>query len=192
MILALLTRLGIPQWCAEVLCGALIVALLTGGGYYKGFHDKSESDQVAAGQAQLDHAAQLLKQQAISNDISAKYEAERSRSAALEAQLQQRVPNVTVSYRPAPGAPLETLPRCIFTGGYLSLWNSALDPALPDAGGGSAQPTAAADSPGADLDSGLTEADVLHNHIANAAECAAVRQQLNSLIDFFEQTKTGN
>jgi hypothetical protein len=191
VILALLTKLGLPQWLAEMLCGVLIVGLLAGGGYYKGFHDKAAGDEIAQQQAELKHAAQVTRLQHKADEKAAAFDQDELYIRGLETKLQKRVPNVIKVYRAAPGAPLQPVPACVFTGGFVRLWNRANDPGVPTAPAGAGAPADAGDAAGAgdELDSGVTQGDVLNNEIANGAECAVVKDQLNKILDLYAEAK---
>ncbi|AOJ71031.1 MULTISPECIES: hypothetical protein [Burkholderia] len=107
---------------------------------------------------------------------------------ALEADaLKRRIARVTRQYRPTPDARPEALPRCVFTDGFVGVWNAAAgrDAArLPEAdpAAGAAAPAGSAD----DADSGVRADDVLANHVDNARRSRNIEAQLNTLIDWLE------
>ncbi|MDH4869830.1 lysis protein [Pseudomonas sp. BN515] len=83
-------------------------------------------------------------------------------------QLQERIPNVTTVYLPAPAAKPVPLPHCVFTAGWVRDINLALGgaPMSPPAGGANAAGHAATawPAPGTAeelLESGVTPADIL-------------------------------
>ena len=185
MILALLTKLGLPQWAAELLGGAAIVLVLCGGSAWVGYSYRADADQAAQEKAELVHAQQLAALQAKGEALQSKFDSARAQTVVEYRDVIKEVPRVTTVYRSAPGAAAQPLPACVFTRGFVSVWNRALDPGVPAAAAGAAAP--AADTNAADdLDSGATRGDVLRNHVDNAASCTAVRQQLNALIDWHE------
>jgi hypothetical protein len=186
VILALLTKLGIPQWLAELLLGCVVVGTLAGGSAYLGYRYKANADLVVQQQAELAHVAEMAKLQNMGQQVQAKFESHESQAHAAEATIIQEVPHVTKFYRPAPGAAPQPLPRAVFTNGFVRVWNDALDPGLPADPAPAAGAPAAHDPAGA-LDSGVTEADVLRNHALNAAECDTLRNQLNSIADWDAQ-----
>jgi hypothetical protein len=186
MILGLLTKLGIPQWLAELLLGALIVIALFGGGFYLGDSHRGDADTAAADQAQIAHLQQLQALQAKGEALQAKFDTARAQTVVEYRTITKEVPHVTTVYRPAPGAALQPLPAAVFTRGFVRVWNSALDPGVPAPAGGAAPAPGAAD-PADDLASGLQQQQLLENHVDNAAGCTAVRQQLNALIDWHQQ-----
>ena len=184
MFLALLTKLGIPQWCAEMCLGAAIIAGLFGGGYYVGHHAAADDAQIAMQRAQLAHAAEMARLTNMGQQIQAKFESQQSQANVVYQQIVKEVPHVVTIYRTALDAAPQPLPRCIFTVGNVGLWNAAGNPVLPADSSRPADPPVAVDTPGSQLDSGVTQQDVLNNHIANAHECEAVKRRLNAIADW--------
>lgn len=118
----------------------------------------------------------------------------RAEKAAITQQaneLTERIAYVTEHYRPAPAAAPEPRPECIFTNGFVGLWNDAIgagvsapgDSAGAD-GAASTTGTAAADPLGI---SGVKQPDTLANIITNGSRCQQLEAQLNGLIDHLEQ-----
>ncbi|KVN76024.1 hypothetical protein WL05_01885 [Burkholderia ubonensis] len=111
--------------------------------------------------------------------------AEKARHALESNELKRRIASVTSQYRPAPDAPLQDLPRCVFTGGFVRLWNAAAGPdgvPAPGAAAGAAAPAGTDDA----LDSGVRQDDVLAHHIDTARRSRDIESQLNKLIDLVE------
>ncbi|MCG9027031.1 hypothetical protein [Laribacter hongkongensis] len=103
------------------------------------------------------------------------------------ARLTGEINRVTTQYRPSLAVPLESMPRCVFSTGFVRVWNESAGPAgqpVPAAG----DPGAAAGTAGADdaLDSGVSQADVLAHRIDSAARCRDIESRLNTLIGFEE------
>jgi len=104
-------------------------------------------------------------------------------------KLQGEIDRVTTLYRRSLKAEPEARPAGVFTAGFVRVWNQALNPAavVPATGqspGRSADPfgpTGAADQ----LDSGVTQADILKNHVRNSEGYASCRVQLKSLIEWY-------
>lgn len=102
-------------------------------------------------------------------------------------KLTGEIAHVTKLYRRALDAQPEPLPVAVFTTGFVRVWNtangiSATVPAQRSASGTAAPPsgTGTAD----DLDSGLTQDQLLTNQVRNGELHASCRAQLNSLIDW--------
>lgn len=123
-------------------------------------------------------------------DINARaagdYVLRRASSQARIESLRPEVPRVTSSYKPTPTEPAQPLPRCVFTRGFVRVWDAALQSstAAPAAAGPAAAQTVAAAGaadPADLLDAGIDQADVLDNHVDNAAVAAEVRDQCEAL-----------
>jgi hypothetical protein len=188
VIVALLARWGLPQWLAEALCGALAVVLLFGVGYHMGHAAAAEDAELATAQAQHQHDAEMAELQNKGEQLQEHYEAlQRQKQQVVYQTLTKEIPRVTTVYIPAPGAAELPLPRCVFTAGFVGVWNAALDPGVraaaagPDGAAGAADPAAAS---GDELDSGVTQAELLTNHDANAQACDGMRDQLNAILDY--------
>jgi len=127
--------------------------------------------------------------------------------------ITRRIPHVTTVYVPAPGAVAVPLPACLFTRGYLGLWNAALarDPAgfdhllgaagvdaesrtsadTSDAGSDGESGSGAATEPGAELAiaAGVTPAALLENHTLNAERCAGIEDSRTALIQWIRAVR---
>jgi len=113
---------------------------------------------------------------------------QRAKSLALE------IAHVTETYRPTADAPEIPLPQCVFTDGFVRLYNGALGAAtLPTPGAaagtdGETGATALAEANGL-VASGVRQADILHHMTAYGARCQAIEAQLNRLIDHLDATQ---
>lgn len=94
-------------------------------------------------------------------------------------------PHVPASLRATPGAPAVTVDRCVFTRGFVSVWNSAAgisddaDGALQDrTGSGSVVGASAAD---AAADSGVSQQDVLDWFVDYAARARKTELKLKGV-----------
>ena len=101
-------------------------------------------------------------------------------------RLKQEIKDVTKQWRPQPGAALEPLPRCVFTHGFVRLYDDAIGAIVYPEAATSSGIAAATGSTDAieSLDSGLDQADVLGHHIQYGERCRAIEEQLNRLIDY--------
>jgi hypothetical protein len=189
MFAALLLKTGLPQWAAEMLLGALVVIALAGGGYYKGHCDAANADALAQQKAAIAYQQKLQALQAQGDALAGALAAEQAKTHVQYQTITKEVPHVVTYYRASVAAPLQPLPPVVFTVGFKRLWNCALNPdAILPAGAGCAADAAGGSDPAADdLDSGLTEAAIIDNHVDNAEACTGIRQQLNALIDWHEQ-----
>ncbi|MGE8615747.1 MAG: hypothetical protein ACN6PF_25870 [Achromobacter veterisilvae] len=207
MIARLLSWLGVE---ATTAWSVLVVAVGLGG-YMHGYG-------YATKQAQASHNAYVVKQSQATADALAKHlrelRAEQERGDALSEQLlstnaenaklsndlKKRVPRVSTVYIEKPGAAPVALPDRPFTVGWVRDYNAALGirmPQAPAAAGPAARTAAGIQAAGA-LDgidpadlarSTVSQADVLDNHIDNAAVCKKLAAQLNAILDLDEGKK---
>lgn len=102
-------------------------------------------------------------------------------------RLTGEIHRVTTQYRRAPAAPLEPVPHCVFSAGFVRVWNESASPAgqpVPAASDtGAAAGAASADDT---LDSGVSQADILAHRIDSAARCRDIESRLTALADFEE------
>jgi hypothetical protein len=180
MILALLARIGIPQWLAEVILGGLIVIALAGGGYRIGWKNATDDAELALQQAQLEAAEKLRIANERSDKMAADLAAAQFQTQQIYQKLTAEVSHVVTVYRPTPSAPLRDLPQCVFTDGFVRVWNQSADPALRAAAGVDAAVISETDLAPSDV----RQEDVLNNHVANASQDAAIRQQCQALIEW--------
>lgn len=201
-------KLPIPQgglpFVPTLLGAAAVVTLLGGaGGFWLGHGMASASGDADLAQLKAGHTAALVvaseqarakerKLNLAANELRAQLDAERRAHALESNQLKGRIPRVTTQYRPAPDAPLQPAPRCLFTHGFASVWNGAIGanggtsvPAAAPAGGAAAAPDTAEA-----LDSGIQQADVLAHVIDYGARCRDIESQLNRLIDWHLKLET--
>ncbi|MFD2645118.1 hypothetical protein [Pseudomonas japonica] len=143
---------------------------------------------LANGQKNLDD---LLNELRRANDAEAQLSQAKVQHQKELEQLQERIPNVTTVYLPAPAAKPVAIPRCVFTAGWLRDYNAALGvPATaPAAAAGRAQ-AATSHAPGTDaelLESGITPADILAHAQDYGLWARNNLAQLNALLDLEEQ-----
>lgn len=118
--------------------------------------------------------------------------------AKREQQLRQEINHVTTHYRDTPAARPEPLPECIFTTGFVGLYNQAISPAKPGAaavpatapaaGANRTPGTAPAAAAGVDplKPSAITQRDILAHITAYGSRCQTIETQLNQLLDYLE------
>lgn len=125
------------------------------------------------------------------NQLAASLGAKQAELRETTDRLNGEIARVTTNYRRALDAALEPLPPAVFTFGFVRLWNEANHSAastagLPAAAIGSSgtAPAPSGTGPFDQLATGLSQSDVLSNHIRNAERAAQCRAQLNALIDW--------
>ncbi|KVP51480.1 hypothetical protein WJ91_01390 [Burkholderia ubonensis] len=184
--------------CAVAAVGAAAIGAIAAGAiaYFGGYHagalagdakvaklerQYADGARNAVEQARIKERAETQRAAALAGDLFA----EKARHALEVDELKRRIPSVTSQYRPAPDAPLEALPRCVFTVGFVSVWNAA---AGADGVPATAPAARAAAPAGADdaLDSGVRQDDVLAHHVDASRRSRDIESQLNKLIDYIE------
>lgn len=172
---------------------ALIVALglLYALGYKHG-HDTAADEynrQQAAVTAQREQAlrAEYERQIAVSDETVRQLRAEKAAIAQRARQLEEEIAHVTTEYRPAPDAAPEPRPACVFTHGFVGLYNRAISPAVPAAGAATGTDgttgTAGAAAPDPLGISPIRQPDILHHITGYGSRCQQIEAQLNALID---------
>lgn len=116
-----------------------------------------------------------------------------------EQLLQQEIDYVTTLYRESAAAKLEPLPRCVFTAGFVSVYNGAISPnsaadtTLPaaDITAGINRAPSAATVADALQPSNISQRDILHHITGYGSRCQSIEQQLNQLLDYLENINKG-
>ena len=180
------------------------------GAYDKGFAQAQSDGDLALEKLRLEHTQEELDQARRAAD-SAKAAAkklldEQARNDKLAADLaeQQRTNRTTTDrltgeiarvndlYVKALDAEPEPLPACVFTAGWVRVYDEATGaiaagmPSATDTGRAVAQST---ESRAAEqLDSGISQRDVLEHHTRYAEQCRNTATQLDLLIDAVQGT----
>ena len=134
---------------------------------------------------------------------TANIRAEKHALAQRARALEEEIDYVTTRYRTGPLAQPEPLPACIFTTGFVGLYNSAIGATA--ATGGNTLPASSATGVTKRTDtaanaaatastesdalrpSGIGQADILQHVTGYGARCLALEAQLNGLIDHLEK-----
>lgn len=183
----------------RLLVGVVCAAIGLGGGYAIGHRHAATQGELALEQLRREYAevARLSAEQATKT-----LQAEQQRADGLAAQLaeQQRehrttrdqlkkeVTRVSTLYRKALDAAPEPVPACVFTHGWVRLYDRATGaelPAAPADPAGAAAPAGEA-AAAEQLDSGVSQAGLLAHHIDYAEQCRNSAAQLDRLIDLLE------
>lgn len=137
-------------------------------------------------------AARYNAQVAAAHQADADFQAQKDKLEKQNAELRQRVNDVTRRWVDAKGRSHPV--KCVFTAGFLQQYNAAIGTGSDDGGvsaaarsGSAGQKAGATDTALARLrDSGVSQADVLANVIDNARQCRVWREQVNGLLDYTE------
>ena len=130
-----------------------------------------------------------MKEQAKGNQLASQLADTKENLRQTTDRLKGDIARVTTLYRRALDAKPEPLPVAVFTTGFVRVWNTAngitTSPALqtPNSSGRAAAP---ASGPGSadDLDSGITQDQLLTNQVRNAELHGICRAQLEGLINW--------
>ncbi|WP_282339407.1 DNA-packaging protein [Pseudomonas sp. PS02288] len=188
--------------------GVLLVAAIRSNGYSDG-HEAAQADgnralaelraeyaaekqaQAEAGQKAAEAAAAKLRdEQARGNQLAADLAAEKDKRRKTTDRLIGEIARVNDLYRAALDAPAEPLPACVFTTGFVRVWNEAsgiaASASVPTNSGASgvAATTLGAGAPDDLVAPGIGRTELLTNHVRNAEQCSVIRKQLNLLIDW--------
>ncbi|WP_248915847.1 lysis protein [Pseudomonas moorei] len=158
---------------------------------------KSELEALKTTHAEQALAAESANRLQLLQQVTRATEAESLLLASFERfteekrQLQERIPHVTTQYIPAPGAAAKSIPRCVFTAGWLRDYNTALG--VPSARASAiaipaekaAWPTTGSDAEL--LESGVTPADILAHAQDYGMWARSNLAQLNALLDLHEK-----
>ncbi|WP_051298673.1 hypothetical protein [Marinobacterium litorale] len=149
-------------------------------------HNRQQAELIAQRETQL--REQYQHQIAVGALTVRELRAEKAAIAHRANQLEERIAYVTEHYRPAPDSAPEPRPDCVFTRGFVGLYNSAISPAGVSAAGAApgadgapgTAASAAADPLGI---SGVRQPDILNHIVGYGSRCQQIEAQLNALID---------
>ncbi|MCR4537336.1 DNA-packaging protein [Pseudomonas sp. 18.1.10] len=156
--------------------------------------EKHAEEKQGMAEAAVDAAkkavAELQSEQARGRSLAAELAETKAIHRRNTEKLQGEIARVTTLYRRTLKDEPEALPVGVFTTGFVRVWNEALNPSATLVPASSQSPSRAADPLGptgaADqLDSGVTQADILKNHVRNSERYASCRAQLRSLIEWY-------
>lgn len=156
----------------------------------RGQHQEQELARARAAEASAKTAAKRLQEEQARNDKLASDMAEQQRQHRKTTDyLTGEIARVADLYREALDAPPKPLPACVFTVGWVRIYDEATGaraavPGAADSGRAVAQ---GSDAVAAEqLDSGLSQAALLGHHIQYAEQCRNTAAQLDALIDAVE------
>lgn len=189
----------LPSGLTLGLLACMVCASAAGGiAYGFGFRHAEALGATRLSDLQEQHARQAatvaeanqvrLQQQVTRANLAERQMLDLAERLTTEQQpIQERIPHVTSTYRPARTAAPEPVPHCVFTVGWLRDYNAALGVpgalAGPVAGPAGQAPWAA---PGTDaelLESGVTPADILAHAQDYGRWARGLAGQVTALID---------
>lgn len=151
-------------------------------------HQQQELQRVRSAADAAEAAADRLRQELARNDRLAADLAEQQRQHRRTTdRLSGEIARVNDLYRTALDSAPEPLPACVFTRGFVRLWDEASGAHLPaSADPGRAAAQSAETRAIEQLDSGLGQRALLAHHIRYAEQCRNTAAQLDALIDATE------
>ncbi|MCQ4242400.1 hypothetical protein [Stutzerimonas stutzeri] len=152
---------------------------------YKYLGLELERAQVAAANAKT-AAKRLQDEQARNDQLAANLAAEQRKHRQVTDYLTEEIARVNDLYREALDAPPKPLPACVFTAGFVRVWDEATGARAPMLAAADPQRVAAQGPQtlaAEQLDSGLGQRDILTHHVRYAEQCRNTAAQLDALID---------
>lgn len=158
----------------------------------RGQHLLQDLERAKAAEASAKAATQRLQEEVARND---KLAADLANQQRIHRQTTDRlsgeIARVNDLYRKALDAEPEPLPACVFTAGFVRVWDEAIGARAPmpetaDPVRAAAQSTDAIASE--QLDSGISQRAVLAHHVRYAEQCRNMAAQLDALIDAVQET----
>lgn len=151
-------------------------------------HAQAETERAQASEASAKQAAKALQAEQARNDqLAAELAAQQRQHRHTTDRLTGEIARVNDLYREALDAPPKPLPACVFTRGFVRVWDTASGARVletDDTGRAAAQGTEARAVE--QLDSGLGQAQLLEHHVRYAEQCRNTAAQLDLLIDAVE------
>jgi hypothetical protein len=154
-------------------------------------HTQAKLDQARrAADSAKEAAKKLLDEQARNDKLAADLAEQQRTHRKTTDRLTGEIARVNDLYRDALDAPPKPLPACVFTAGWVRVYDEATGaiaagmPSTTDTGRAATQSTEgrAAEQ----LDSGISQRDVLEHHTRYAEQCRNIAAQLDLLIDAVE------
>ncbi|XQE65792.1 DNA-packaging protein [Pseudomonas sp. P3C3] len=157
----------------------------------RGEHSQQELERARAAEASAKAAAKLLQEEQARNDQLAGQLADQQRlHRQTTDRLSGEIARVNDLYREALDAPPKPLPACVFTRGFIRVWDEATGArtAVPEAADPGRAAAQSAEALAAEqLDSGLSQSAVLAHHVRYAEQCRNVAAQLDALSDAVQE-----
>jgi hypothetical protein len=183
----------------------LLVNYLENAAYGDGFKQAQSDGELALEKLRSEHlqldlvrakainasakaaAKKLLDEQARNDQLAADLAEQQRTHRKTTDRLTGEIARVNDLYRDALDAPPKPLPACVFTAGWVRVYDEATGaittgmPSAADTGRAAAQVTEghAAEQ----LDSGISQRDILEHHTRYAEQCRNTAAQLDLLID---------
>lgn len=154
-------------------------------------HQAQELERARAAIEAAEAAAKRLQHELTRNDRLAADLADHQRQHRRTTdRLTGEIARVNDLYRQALDAAPEPLPACVFTRGFVRVWDQATGAHLPTPDHSSGAAAQTTDARAAEqLDSGLSQNALLAHHIRYAEQCRNTAAQLGALINAIEEVR---
>lgn len=157
----------------------------------RGEHRQQELERARAAEASAKAAAKRLQEeQARTNQLASQLADQQRLHRQTTDRLSGEIARVNDLYREALDAPPKPLPACVFTRGFVRLWDEATgarapvpEAAYPDRTAAQGAEALAAEQ----LDSGIGQSAILAHHVRYAEQCRNLAAQLDALIDAVQE-----
>ncbi|TWC35074.1 hypothetical protein FBY03_111122 [Pseudomonas sp. SJZ079] len=151
-------------------------------------HAEAETERAQSAEASAKQAAKALQTEQARNDqLANDLAAQQRQHRATTDRLTGEIARVNDLYRGALDAPPKPLPACVFTRGFVRVWDEATGARVPEAENtGRAAAQVAEGQATEQLDSGLSQGAFLDHHVRYAEQCRNTAAQLDLLIDAVE------
>lgn len=159
----------------------------------RGEHKEQELARARAAEASAKESAKRLQDAQAHNDkLAASLATQQRKHRQTTDRLSGEIARVNDLYRKALDSAPEPLPACVFTAGFVRVWDEATGARTPTALPAAADPGRAAaqvaQARAADqLDSGVSQNTLLAHHVRYAEQCKNTAAQLDSLIDAVQE-----
>lgn len=159
----------------------------------RGEHLEQELARARAAEASAKESAKRLQDAQAHNDkLAADLATQQRQHRKTTDYLSGEIARVNDLYRTALDAEPEPLPTCVFTAGFVRVWDEATGARTPTALPAATDPERAAaqvaQARAADqLDSGISQNTLLAHHVRYAEQCKNTAAQLDALIDAVQE-----
>lgn len=177
----------VVEWIVLALLAVAVFILPSCVAYRMGWNNRDHQVVLEAKDAELQQLSSLLMVSDLNARLAGDYILRRGKTELLVRTIREEVPRVVTRYIRVPGAAPEPIPDCVFTRGYVRVWNQAVQVSAGQAAGAAAGVHAAVPGAGAaqapaELERAAIEpGDLLDNHIANAEVSSVVRESCEGL-----------
>lgn len=146
-------------------------------------HLEAEQAQAAERRA-IETAKRIQVEHTRSAQLGAKLAEQQRQHRQITERLSGEVARVNALYRESLDSPPKPVPACVFSSGWVRVYDEATGARVPTPVDSAGVAASAASSTAADqLNSGISQTQLLEHHLQYAEQCRNTAAQLNRLID---------